>query len=418
MAANSMRNIVIVNDNAKVTGGADKVALASARGLAERGFSVYLLTAAGPVASELLDTPGLQVICTGQYEILHDPNRPRAAVQGLWNVSSWRLAKQLFDSLDPQATVVHLHLWAKALSSSVIRAALDRGFQIVCTLHDYLLACPAGTFFDHQRRAICTRRPMSTECLAANCDSRSYADKLWRVLRQAVQCSAGHLPRGLTDVIAISELVSSVMRPYLPSTARVHCVSNFVEIDKPSPAQVELNRKFVFVGRLVAEKGPVLFAEASRSTGIPALFLGEGNCRALIREANPEAEISGWLSSAQTAERLRSARALVFPSVWYEAQPLVVLEALAQGVPCIVADTSAGAEMIVDKTTGLLFRGGDGVDLQSQIIKMLDDEYARAMGRAAYDAYWAAPRTLDRHLDELSQVYETMLSAAPRRMRA
>lgn len=413
MTANLLKSIVIVNDNARITGGADKIALASACGLARRGYSVHLLTAVGPVDPQLMGVPGLHVTCTEQFEILHDPNRSRAVMQGLWNIRSWSFAKHLFEKLDAETTVVHLHLWAKALSSSVVRAAVDRGFRVVCTLHDYMLACPVGTFFDHPRQSICTRTPMSGECITANCDSRSYGNKLWRVARQAVQSAAGRLPGGLTDIIAISDLVASVMQPYLAPSTRVHRLSNFIDMERGIPAPVESNDKFVFLGRLVAEKGPLLFADAARSEGAPVLFLGDGNCRDEVKRILPGAEISGWLSNSETLDRLRHARALVFPSRWYEAQPLVVLEAIALGIPCIVADTSAAREMIVDGETGLLFRAGDVDDLRKKIAALSDAKFAGTLGRNAFEAYWAQPQTLDRHLDGLLHIYDEMLRAAP-----
>ena len=185
-----------------------------------------LLTATTPIAPELLSVLGLTVHSTDQYEILHDPSRVRAATQGLWNIKSYRAASTLFDALRPEDTVVHLHLWAKALSSSVVRAAAERGFRVVCTLHDYMLSCPVGTLFDHGAQQICTRDPLSLSCLMANCDSRSYADKLWRTVRTRIQSTAGRLPSGLSDVIAISDMVISVLRPHLPAEVRVHRLSN------------------------------------------------------------------------------------------------------------------------------------------------------------------------------------------------
>ncbi len=405
-----LKNIVVLNDNARVTGGADKVALASAVGLARRGYHVELLTATTPIAPELLSVPGLTVHSTDQYEILHDPSRLRAATQGLWNIKSYRAASTLFDRLRPEDTVVHLHLWAKALSSSVIRAAAERDFRIVCTLHDYMLSCPVGTWFDHGAQQICTREPLSASCLMAHCDSRSYADKLWRTARRLVQGTAGKLPSGLSDVIAISDKVISVLQPYLPPEVRVHRLSNFADVVRQKRVDAAANASFVFSGRLVKEKGPLIFAQAARAAGVPALFLGEGECRAAISEAMPEAQISGWLSHDQSLGQMRGARALVFPSLWYEAQPLIILEALAQGIPCVVSETSAAREMILPGRTGLLFRTGDVADLQDKLAQLQDDELVDWLSRNAYEHYWKSPCTLESHLDGLTDIYDTMLA--------
>ena len=408
-----LKNVVVLNDNARVTGGADKVALASAVGLARRGYQVELLTATTPIAPELLSIPRLTVHSTDQYEILHDPNRLRAATQGLWNIKSYRAAGTLLDRLRPEDTVVHLHLWAKALSSSVIRAAAERGFRIVCTLHDYMLSCPVGTWFDHSTQRICTREPLSASCLMAHCDSRSYADKLWRTARTLVQNTAGKLPSGLSDIIAISDTVISVLRPYLPPGVRVHRLSNFADVARQERVDAAANASFVFSGRLVKEKGPVTFAQAAQAACAPALFLGDGECRDAVSEAMPEAVISGWLSHDQSLQQMRRARALVFPSLWYEAQPLIILEALAQGIPCVVSETSAAREMIVPGRTGLLFRTGDVADLREKLIQLRDDELVDRLSRNAYAEYWKSPCTLESHLDGLTDIYHSMLVEQP-----
>jgi glycosyltransferase involved in cell wall biosynthesis len=251
-----------------------------------------------------------------------------------------------------------------------------------------------------------------------NCDSRGYAEKLWRTARTLVQSTAGKLPSGLSDIIAISDMVISVLRPYLPPQVRVHRLSNFADVALHERANAAASPLFVFSGRLVKEKGPVIFAQAARAAGVPAVFLGEGECRAAISEAMPTAQISGWLSHDQSLQQLRRARALVFPSLWYEAQPLIILEALAQGIPCVVSDSSAAREMIIPGRTGLLFRTGDVADLREKLAQLQDDELVDCLSRNAYEEYWKSPRTLESHLDGLTDIYHTMLAKQPERVMA
>src|SRR3546814_3589049 len=65
--------------------------------------------------------------------MLADASRARAAVRGLWNGGAARAFASALDAFDPARTIVHLHGWMKALSSSVVRVARDRGFRIVST---------------------------------------------------------------------------------------------------------------------------------------------------------------------------------------------------------------------------------------------------------------------------------------------
>lgn len=409
----SPRNVVIINDNAKITGGGDKVALMSAIELAKRGKNVYLLAAVGPIAEELLNIRRLTVVCTHQFDILHDPSRARAVTQGLWNVQSSRVAKELFRTLDPSDTIVHLHLWAKALSSSVVRTARDRGFSVVCTLHDYMTICPTGTRFLHSEQQICDIVPMSGACIRKQCDRRGYGDKLWRVARHLVQEHVGGLPGELDAFISLSLQIEAILRPHLPANVPIFNISNFVDVPRMSRADVANNTAVVFCGRLVSEKGPVLLAQAAQRAHCETIFVGEGPLKGEILRACPSAVVTGWLSSSETLLFLRRARCLVVPSLWSEAQPLVVLEALSLGIPCIVADTSAACELIEDGVTGLLFKSGDVNDLQRQLEYMKDPLAAEQMGRTAFERYWKAPRTLESHVSQLLDVYREVLSKEP-----
>jgi glycosyltransferase involved in cell wall biosynthesis len=252
---------------------------------------------------------------------------------------------------------------------------------------------------------------MSASCIVSQCDKRNYLHKIWRLVRQDVQSRWGGIPTQIQHFIVVSEFSRSIMEPYLPPASRIYHVSNPVRIDPEAPVPVDRNRTFVMLGQISQGKGPHLFAKAARVLGCEALFIGDGSCARDIVESYGGARVTGWVSREKVTEYLRSARVLVFPSLWYETEGLSVLEAAAMGVPAIVADTSAARFSIIDGETGLCFAGGDEQDLARKMTSMLDDELAGRMGRSAYAQYWKHPRTLDRHAIELESVYEQILAS-------
>ena len=411
MLSNSKYNIIVVNDFAHVEGGASQVAISSAIGLANQGHEVAYLSAVGPVASELRESP-VRVFVTGQHAIAKDPSRIRAVIQGLWNRESSRLLETILDGMDPQSTIFHLHGWTKALSSSVVRVAMRRGLPIVCTLNDYFTACPNGAFLDYPKTEVCTRKPLGGSCLVTQCDNRGYSHKAWRVLRQYVQHRWGLIPQAIRHFIKVSDFSLNILRPYLPQDAKLYAVPNIIDIPPHLPVRVIANSAYTMVGRLSREKGPMCLAEAAKRGTFKAVFVGEGDCRSLVEAICPGAQVTGWCSRAQVIERLQQARALVFPSLWYEAQPLAIREAAAMGVPAIVSDRCAGRDDVVDGVTGLWFRGGDVDDLIRKLRRMQDDGAVQKMGQAAYDHYWANPATVDQHVAQLEKIYEEILKAA------
>ncbi len=121
----------------------------------------------------------------------------------------------------------------------------------------------------------------------------------------------------------------------------------------------------------------------------------------------------GWQGPEGVRHHLRAAGALVFPSIWYEGQPLTVLEAKALGTPVIVSDGCAGRESVEDGITGLWFRRNDAENL-AEAIRRFGSLDVDAMSRAAYDAFWADPPTLDRHVDAITRIYRDLLPAQGR----
>jgi glycosyltransferase involved in cell wall biosynthesis len=401
--------IIIVNDFAHVEGGASQVALSSASGLGRRGYSVVLFSAVAPAPSACLEH--VKIVCTQQHEVIHDPVRARAVIQGMWNVTAAKELRNLLRELDPLRTIVHVHGWTKSLSSSVIRTAMDAGFMIVCTLHDYFAACPNGSFFNYSTDQICQLAPLSPQCILCNCDRRSYSHKLWRVARQVVQKTSGKMPHGLQHFITVSDFSEAILKPFLPPRVSVYRVHNPINVPRETPVLVANNDSFVMIGRLSSDKAPLLFAQAASRLGLTPIFVGEGECREEIHKQNPTAVITGWRSSIDVMQHIKHARALIFPSIWYETQGLVVLEAAAHGVPAIVSNNCAAREAIVDGVTGFWFKGGSIDDLTEKLRLLLDDTLVSAVGQRAYNRYWENPTTLDRHVDELESVYRRMLAS-------
>jgi glycosyltransferase involved in cell wall biosynthesis len=406
--------VVILNDYASTTGGSTGVAIASAVGLAARGVRVTFFSCVGPIAPELRDVPGLEVVCLGQSEIARDPRRLRALYSGLRNNRALAALRHLLAGKDPARTLVHAHTWMKALSPFALHLPARLGFPLVLTLHDFFITCPTGGFFDHATGAICRREPLSVSCLSCNCDRRHFTHKLWRSARTALQNQFLSVPSRVELYLGVSEFSLAILRPHLPSDVPSAVLRNPVDCIRDAPATPADAVGFVYVGRFVREKGVLLFAEAVRATGLPAVFVGDGELAEDLRRLCPEARFTGWLRPAEIRAELRAARALVFTPLWYETLGLVAVEAAAAGLPTIVSDGCAASDVIQHGETGLHFRHGSVDDLARQMRELASNTALTArLGRAAYDWYWSDPWTTDRHVDDLISHYHRVLTTQP-----
>lgn len=402
-------NIILVNDFAYTNGGAGQIALATAQILAEQGHQVVLFTAVGPVAGELRNIPRLRVVCTHQHDILHDPNRLRAVTYGIWNPVTRRAFAELLQEFSPQDTVIHVHALQKAISTSILPVAHQRGFRVLFHLHDYGVACPNLGFFDYPAQKICHRRAMGIGCVLHNCDRRSYPQKLWRVLRQYVQKSLGGLP-AKTDAFAyISDYSMRFLKPYLPQSSHLYYLPNPINVECGPRVEAEKNQTYLFVGRLSKEKNPQLLARASADLHLPVTFVGSGELAEEIKQLNPNAKIAGWISHDNLPDYYRKARALVFPSIWGETLGLTALEAMAYGLPVIVSDECAAADEIVDGVTGLHFCNNDVDSLKKKIQMLQQDELVQRMSIQAYKDFWAKQAAKESYAQMLENVYQKEL---------
>ena len=297
MPLSSDTEVVILNDHAAFTGGASTVALQSAIALAGRGIRATLFTAVGPVAAVLQNRAHLDVICTEQHGIADDPNRLRSFSQGIWNQKAITKLTRLLVSKDPARTIVHVHTWMKALSPGAISTALNRGFRVAITLHDFFTVCPSGGFYIHRDRKMCEKRPLSASCLTCNCDRRGYSHKLWRFARTALQNRWLRVADRIHHYIGVSQFSVDLMKPYLPRRIPVTIVRNPVDCHDSGPASVDKGSAFVFVGRFVPEKGAQLFADATERAGVSAVFVGGGELEAELRRRLPRAAFPGWLEA-------------------------------------------------------------------------------------------------------------------------
>lgn len=147
------------------------------------------------------------------------------------------------------------------------------------------------------------------------------------------------------------------------------------ELFYPSPTMPQVKNRLIYAGRLVTEKGLWVLIEAFslQKSASELELVGEGPLRDEI-----ETFLSGSplrqrvkLTCYVTPERLRDIMACsklaVIPSLWQEPLGLVVLEAMACGVPVVASSVGGIPEMITDGENGLLVPPGDPSTLAAAI---------------------------------------------------
>src|SRR6202521_903903 len=308
MSASNDFQVIVLNDFCYVQGGASRVAIDEALGVARSRVKMTFVGGVGPVCEELREA-ALTVVDLGQSELSSFRSNPRIAFQGLWNQAAYDTVKTLLGNATKGPCIVHVHGFTKSLSSSPIRAAINTKTKVICTLHDFFAACPTGAFFNFAENKVCPLRALSASCITTNCDKRNYSQKLYRVARSLAQRHLGGLPAGVNDYIALSNKSLSVLRPYLPAGARVRLLANPVDAAWKEPVDVAANAGVVAVGRLDTEKGTAVLVDAAPQTGTRVTFVGDGPWRQYA-ERYAQCKVTGWLSQEEVRAQLEYARCL------------------------------------------------------------------------------------------------------------
>lgn len=123
---------------------------------------------------------------------------------------------------------------------------------------------------------------------------------------------------------------------------------------------------------------------------------------------------TGPISGEAKMALFESADVFVFPGVQQEGQPLVVLEAMASGLPVLFTDRGCLRETVVEGETGLEVRREDPVDLAERLLWLLNhpEKMAKmgAKGRTRYEQLY----TKERFVEAMVGVCEDVLDEGAR----
>jgi glycosyltransferase involved in cell wall biosynthesis len=189
-------------------------------------------------------------------------------------------------------------------------------------------------------------------------------------------------------VICVSDAVGTGMRR-MTANRRIAVIPNWVPVVPPRKPRV-VNKEtlcIVFVGRLERHKGLHLLLEALRPlTGYELKVLGDGSERCSLEHLATGLNVQFCGFQSNPSNYYRDADIFIMPSLGPEGLPLVTIEAMSYGLPCILSDLPVHREMS-SNDAAILFTCGNPRDLRSQVLRLLRSESERRKyGEAAYEA--------------------------------
>ncbi|HUF84047.1 MAG TPA: glycosyltransferase family 4 protein [Acidimicrobiia bacterium] len=198
-----------------------------------------------------------------------------------------------------------------------------------------------------------------------------------------------------------------------------HLLPNGVEVDRYATADPHPSRRpaIFFIGRHEPRKGLAVLLDAFAGLDRDAELwvAGDGAQSEELRARNvPGVEWLGQISDGEKAARLRGATIAAFPSVASESFGVVLLEAMAAGVPAVASDIPGYRSVARPDREALIVPPGDPDALRSALRRLLDDAAQRdrlvEAGRRRADEL-----SMARLAERFVPIYEEAVAAGPAR---
>ncbi|WP_088289171.1 glycosyltransferase [Kineosporia sp. A_224] len=319
---------------------------------------------------------------------LHKATLPLGVV---WNEASRRSLARALDRERPD--VVHVHNVFPLLSPAVVVACRDAGVPVVRTVHNYRLACAAGTYFRDGRVCHDCADGRVGPALRHGCYRGS------RLATAPVAASAVLHRRTWRDLVSAHVFISAAQRD-LHAGLRLPPERCFVKHNVVAVPPADLapagprEHAVAVVSRLDAAKGAPLvmaawdaFTARRPASALRLVVVGSGDLAAEVAAwaaRSRGVDVRGLLPRAEASRVLAGVRAALVPSAWEETFGLVAVEAMAVGTAAVAPAHGAFPEIVTDGVDGALFPPGD-VDALVAVLEDVDDHPSRweALGEAA-----------------------------------
>jgi len=243
----------------------------------------------------------------------------------------------------------------------------------------------------------------------------------------------------IDGLVAVSPAARDYVNQYFPAHYTV--IPNGIDVARfaspdvePLPQYQDGRQNILFVGRMEKRKGlkyllrafPIV-KEACPQARL--IVVGEGRLRegfqqAIAESGLPDVVFTGFVSAEELPRYHRTAHVFCAPATGFESFGIVLLEAMAAGLPVVASDIVGFRQVIAHGEEGLLVTPRDPAELARALILLLrNEELCDAMSQrglekaASYDWSVIADRVLAFYQKTADRVLPARRWAAARRGR-
>jgi glycosyltransferase involved in cell wall biosynthesis len=353
------------------------------------------------------------VVYRAHNDEVKDKNPLSLFADTIWNRKAYRDVHNLIRLERPE--ILHAHNTFPLISPAVFHAAEQERVPVVQTLHNFRLLCPSATFFRAGRVCEdCVKTVVPWPGVLHACYRDSVPATAATAAMLTVHRALKTWERKISVYISLTDFARSKFIQGGLLAEKLVVKPNFVH---PDPGLATGDGGYaLFLGRLTPEKGIGTLLEAWSRLGktFPLEIAGDGPLAPRVAKAvehGSSIRWLGWLPRDQVLERMRHASVLIVPSIWYEAFPMVIVEAFAMGIPVIVSKLGSMSSIVDHGRTGLHFAAGDALDLAAQFKNFRDHSEQSAYMREQARREFETKYTREHNYGQLIQIYDRARSS-------
>lgn len=431
----------------KYNAGAEQYAYRIAQGLKKQGLTVEVVCIESIIEGSLIPS------CTSDtykdilvHRLYFDINKAPDRFE--WSFCNPELGAWVRDYLRHfRPDVVHVNS-GYLLGGTVLESAYDLGIPVVLTLQDYWFLCPSVTLL-RQNGQICDEQVPPSRCAWCLISEkrryklpdrffRGFLGDLFVQLNQSKIITKVISGKRLKMIVKRREYLKQVFEKIDLAISPSCFVMNKVKSYGFQPRKIEhipygIDKKLLsvqksikdltklsigYLGQIVHHKGVYLLLDAfkrlKKQTRSCELSL-HGNIerdsryvqRMLKIAANdPGIKFAGPYENTKVDQILNNLDVIVIPSIWYDNQPTVILEALATRTPVIASAIGGIPELIKHNQNGLLFKAGSSKELLEQLQRILDEQNLLEKLRENIEPM----KSIQEEITELTSLYSSAIN--------
>ena len=288
-----------------------------------------------------------------------------------WNFQTARELGKIVAEFKPK--VAHFHNIYPLISPTAYYVCKKGGAKIIQTIHNYKFVCPKNSLFRGGKICeLCVTKSFAYPSIIYGCYHNSRLASLIYSLAFFFHSLIGTFSLINTDIFPSPFTQEYYLKyAHIPKNKTV-VLPYFVVPSQETPQIASQQDSFLYVGRLSEEKGISQLLEAFRD--LPKLKLkviGNGPLKSSLEKNYAKFKniiLIAFIKQSEIFLQMKLARAVIVPSLWYEVQPNVILEAIASRCPIIIPKTKNFSSWIPKNADVLTYQMNEVNGLKKAIL--------------------------------------------------